>query len=162
MNSNRGLPVPNDSLRSRLLVTIAQVEQLNPVRGLGKVVDCIGLVIESDGPAFSIGDLCEIKSSDDEGRLAQVIGFRGERVLRMPLEEPQGLRPGDVVRTRKSASLAPIGSELLGLVIDGFSRPLDDQGPLRCTERRSLYSEAPRVDGSRPDTPAARDRRARR
>lgn len=143
MNSNRGLPMPSDSLRSRLLATIAQVEQLEPVRGLGKVVDCIGLVIESDGPASSIGDLCEIESSDGEGRLAQVIGFRGDRVLLMPLEEPQGLRPGAVVRTRNSASLAPVGPELLGRVIDGFSRPLDGRGPLRCTERRSLYSEAP-------------------
>lgn len=133
----------SDSLKERLRGASAQIEQLDPIRRLGKVIDCVGLVVESDGPAASIGDLCEIESIEGVGRLAQVIGFRNDRVLLMPLEEPEGLRPGATVRTKSSGSQAPVGNELLGRVIDGFGRPLDDLGPLRATERRALYTEAP-------------------
>jgi flagellum-specific ATP synthase len=131
------------TLQDRLRTIIAQVEHLDPIRRLGKVVDCVGLVIESAGPETSIGDLCEIDSVDGGSRLAQVIGFRDGRVLLMPLEEPQGLRPGATVRTKSSGALAPVGPELLGRVIDGFSRPLDDLGPLHCSERRPLFTDAP-------------------
>ena len=135
--------MPSDTLREHLQNHIARLEHIDPIRGLGKVADCIGLVLESEGPAASIGDLCDIQGDNGEASLAQVIGFRENRVLLMPLEEPQGLRPGAIVRTRKSASQAPVGPELLGRVIDGFSRPLDGLGPLRCSQRLPLHNEAP-------------------
>lgn len=135
--------MPNESIHANLRACIDQIGRLDPIRGLGKVVDCVGLVIEAEGPLTSIGDLCTIESSDGETGLAQVIGFRKDRVLLMPLEETQGLRPGAIVRTRKSASQAPVGPELLGRVIDGFSRPLDGRGPLRCSSRLPLYPETP-------------------
>ena len=135
--------MPSETLRDHLRSYIGRLPAIDPIRGLGKVVDCIGLVVESEGPSASIGDLCDIQGDDGQTRLAQVIGFRENRVLLMPLEEPQGLRPGSVVSTRKSASLAPVGPELLGRVIDGFSRPLDGRGPLRCGHRLPLYPDAP-------------------
>jgi FliI/YscN family ATPase len=135
--------MPSDTLGEHLRAHAARLARIDPIRGLGKVANCVGLVVESEGPSASIGDLCDIQSNDGEVRLAQVIGFRESRVLLMPLEEPQGLRPGAVVRTRKSASQAPVGPELLGRVIDGFSRPLDARGPLRCEGRLPLHPEAP-------------------
>lgn len=135
--------MPSDTLRDHLRAHAARLAHIDPIRGLGKVADCIGLVVESEGPAASIGDLCDIQGDDGQARLAQVIGFREKRVLLMPLEQPVGLRPGATVRTRKSASQAPVGAELLGRVIDGFSRPLDGLGPLRCGQRLPLHTEAP-------------------
>ena len=135
--------MPNEALRENLRASIGRLSHIDPIRGLGKVADCIGLVVESDGPSAAIGDLCDIQGDDGEHCLAQVIGFRENRVLLMPLEEPRGLRPGAAVRTRKSASQAPVGPELLGRVIDGFSRPLDGLGPLRCGHRLPLHPEAP-------------------
>ncbi len=135
--------MPSDALRDHLRTYVGRLPHIDPIRGLGKVVDCIGLVVEAEGPSASIGDLCDIQGEGGQARLAQVIGFRENRVLLMPLEEPQGLRAGAVVRTRKSASLAPVGPELLGRVIDGFSRPLDGLGPLRCGHRLPLHPDAP-------------------
>jgi FliI/YscN family ATPase len=135
--------MPSGTLRDHLRAHAAQLAQLDPIRGLGKVAGCAGLVVESEGPPSSIGELCEIEGGDGKARLAQVIGFRDKKVLLMPLEEPEGLRPGAAVRTRKSASRAPVGPELLGRVIDGFGRPLDGLGPLRCELRLPLHPEAP-------------------
>lgn len=135
--------MPSETLREHLRAHAARLARLDPVRGLGKVTDCVGLVVESEGPSASIGDLCDIQCKDGEARLAQVIGFRESRVLLMPLEEPHGLRPGAVVRTRRSASQAAVGPTLLGRVIDGFGRALDGLGPLRCEFKMPLYPEAP-------------------
>jgi len=86
--------MPSDSLREHLRAHAARLAQIDPIRSLGKVADCVGLVVESEGPSASIGDLCDIQGTEGEVRLAQVIGFRENRVLLMPLEEPQGLQPG--------------------------------------------------------------------
>ena len=68
--------MPSDTLREHLQDYIGRLEHIDPIRGLGKVADCIGLVLESEGPSASIGDLCDIQGDNGEASLAQVIGFR--------------------------------------------------------------------------------------
>src|SRR2546421_1691598 len=78
------------------------LQRFDPVRLNGKVVQVIGLVIESVGPAAMIGEVCEIFI--DRSRppvLAEVVGFRESRVLLMPLDVMEGIKPGsEVVSTR--------------------------------------------------------------
>ena len=55
---------------------------------LGKVAKVSGLIVESEGPQVSLGELCEIVSpSSDLSIHAEVVGFRDHRILLMPLEE---------------------------------------------------------------------------
>ena len=68
----------------------------------------------------------------------EVVGFRGNTVLTMPLEKPSGVRYGDAIFARGERPSLAVGEDLLGRVIDGAGRPLDCRGRLRC-------ARAPRV-----------------
>ena len=128
------------SLRESLAIKAGRVAGLQPVRAEGVVTDFVGLVIESEGPPASVGDLCAVETPSGSIR-AQVIGFKRGRVLAMPLEEVGGLQPGATVRARPTGSRAPVGEELLGRVLDGFGRPLDGRGSLGCSDYRPLHQE---------------------
>src|SRR5688572_16347094 len=80
---------------------LQELAQLDPVRVNGKVTQVIGLTIESEGPDSRIGDICYIYPFKSKEPLqAEVVGFRNNRVLLMPLGEPQAIGPGcDVVTT---------------------------------------------------------------
>lgn len=97
----------------------------------GRVVQMIGLVIESRGPMSAIGDVCRIESSStSEGVLAEVVGFRNENLLLMPLGELNGIHPGCQVIATGSPLRVPVGAALQGRVIDGLGNPMDDLGLL--------------------------------
>jgi len=120
-----------------------RTETINPVRAEGVVTDFVGLVIESEGPPVSVGELCEAVLPGGRRLLSQVIGFRSGRVLSMPLDEPDGLQAGCKLTALRSAALAPVGPELLGRTVDAFGQPIDGLGPLRASGKRRLYAEPP-------------------
>jgi flagellum-specific ATP synthase len=90
------------------------------------VTQVIGLTVESEGPDASIGDLCYIYPAKSTKPLkAEVVGFRNNKVILMPLGDLQSIGPGcDVVGTGKPLTIQ-VGSELLGRVLDGLGQPLD-------------------------------------
>ena len=97
----------------------------------GRVVQMIGLVIESRGPLSAIGDVCRIESSTNpNGILAEVVGFRNENLLLMPLGELNGIHQGSQVVSTGSPLRVPVGDELMGRVVDGLGHPIDDLGPV--------------------------------
>jgi len=119
------------------------IEQLNQTELLpwtGEVTELSGLLIASRGPVASVGDFCEITTSSGRVMRSQVIGFRGGRVLSMPLEETDGLQPGDRIVARKDDALLRVGPQLLGRVLDGFGRPLDEGAPLKSHNLYPLYA----------------------
>lgn len=105
---------------------IEHLKQMDPVRVNGKVIQVIGLTVESEGPDASIGDVCHIYPLKSKVPLkAEVVGFRNNRVILMPLGELHSIGPGcDVVATGKPLTVA-VGHELLGKVLDGLGQPLD-------------------------------------
>lgn len=105
---------------------IEHIRTIDPVRVNGKVTQVIGLTVESEGPDASIGDVCLIYPVKGAKPLkAEVVGFRDNRVILMPLGELHAISPGcDVVGTGKPLTVQ-VGSELLGKVIDGLGNPLD-------------------------------------
>src|SRR5579872_5094080 len=117
--------------------------RLEPQRWMGSVTQMIGLIVESNGPAAAIGDFCEIATAGGRRVRTQVIGFREGRVLSMPLEETDGLQLGDVITARKDETLIEVGSELLGRVLDGFGKPMDERGPVNAKNVYPLYCAPP-------------------
>lgn len=100
----------------------------------GKVEKIIGLVIESTGPQVNIGDVCRIYfPRDEKSILAEVVGFKEEKVLLMPFEDTSGIGPGCVVVSTGGVLQVPVGDALTGRTIDGFGRPIDDLPPCRIT-----------------------------
>jgi flagellum-specific ATP synthase len=100
--------------------------QIDPIRVNGKVTQVIGLTVESEGPDVSIGDLCYIYPLKSSKPLkAEVVGFRSNKVVLMPLGTLDSIGPGcDVVGTGKPLTVQ-VGHELLGKVLDGLGQPLD-------------------------------------
>ncbi|MCB8932712.1 MAG: FliI/YscN family ATPase [Chthonomonadaceae bacterium] len=108
----------------------AQIEGVNWLEVSGRVTQVVGLVIESFGPNARVGDLCEVESGEGEAIWCEVVGFRGDRALLMPLGELEGVRAGCLVRSTGSCLRVPVGDALLGRALDGLGRPMDGLGPL--------------------------------
>ena len=105
---------------------LEMLRSVDPVRMNGKVTQVIGLTVESEGPDASVGDVCLIYPAKSGKPIkAEVVGFRNNKVLLMPLGELHAVGPGcDVVSTGKPLTVQ-VGSELLGKVLDGLGQPLD-------------------------------------
>lgn len=117
----------------------ARIDQIDPVRRLGKVVKVVGLIIESAGPAVSIGRLCNIENREDDSRvLAEVVGFRDDRILLMPFGAISGISPGAIVTSTQQQLRVPVGQELIGRVIGGLGEPIDGKGAITSTITRPV------------------------
>ncbi len=126
-------------MRISLAPYIAELDRLTPVRWTGQVTEVVGLLVESRGPNVAIGDFCEVRTSGGRSIRTQVIGFRDGHVLSMPLEEIDGLQLGDPLAARSEESRVLVGPELLGRVIDGFGKPMDDGPDIDARETYSLH-----------------------
>ncbi|MDI3341739.1 MAG: FliI/YscN family ATPase [Sphaerobacter sp.] len=124
---------------------LRRLATLTPIRREGRVVQGIGLTIEAQGLHLQIGDICEIfPSLSEEGRItAEVVGFRDDRLVLVPLAELRGVRPGSRVLPRRASYSVPAGPELLGRVLDGLGRPIDGRGPLQCSDETRLSATPP-------------------
>ena len=122
---------------------LGHVGEIELLPWIGEVTEMVGLLIASRGPVVSIGDFCEVITSSGRTIRSQVIGFRNDRVLSLPLEEMDGLQLGDRVIARKDDALLRVGPGLLGRVLDGFGRPMDDGPPLQTSAAYPLYTQAP-------------------
>jgi len=93
---------------------------------IGKVVKMVGLTIEASGPRANLNDVCYITSNDQSKRkIAEVIGFRENRILLMPYDDMTGVGIGSLVESSGAAFRVPVGNNLLGKVLDGIGNPLD-------------------------------------
>lgn len=122
----------------------ARLRTMPLVERHGRVIQMIGLVIESQGPMSAIGDICRIESSSNaEGVLAEVVGFRNEHLLLMPLGDLTGIHPGSQVVATGAPLRVPVGSELKGRVIDGLGNPMDGLQSLSTLPLDELNLTAP-------------------
>jgi flagellum-specific ATP synthase len=125
--------------RARLCQVLQQARQARVVENLGRVVQLIGLVIESEGPLAAIGEVCRIQSARQEGStLAEVVGFRDHHLLLMPLGETHGIHPGSEVVALGAPLELLVSADLCGRVIDGLGQPLDGQGALESGQKVRL------------------------
>jgi len=106
----------------------------------GAVVRVAGLTVESKGPPVGIGRLCEIHLADGRRVPAEVVGFHGANRVLLPLEGIDGIAPNDAVTARTAPRYIRVGEDLLGRVVDGLGRPIDQKGPLTGAESRALDS----------------------
>src|SRR5580693_7724271 len=121
----------------------ALLNRLEPVRIEGEIVELVGLIVESRGPAVAMGDFCEIRTRSGRSIRTQVIGFREGRVLSMPLEETDGLSLGDRIIARGGEGDVEVSRQLLGRVLDGFGVPMDGGPPIHAeagVETKPLYA----------------------
>lgn len=112
-------------------------------RWTGRVVEATAQTIETVGPLCSVGECCEILDGEGRQHRAEVIGFRGNHVLVMPLDTTRGIRYGNRVTAAGTTPHIFVGEHMTGRILDAEGMPLDDLPPL------SLGASWP-LDGSMP------------
>ena len=107
----------------------------------GSVSRLIGLTVAvADFPA-PVGAVCEICREAGTALQAEVIGFQGSETLLLPFGELVGIRRGQTVELKQSAPLVRVGPELLGRIVDGRGRVLDQFTPPVLSERAPLHAQ---------------------
>ena len=117
------------------------VEETDAIRLGGRVSQVVGLVIEATGPAVSIGECCRIEG--EKPVLAEVVGFRDNRVLMMPLGNMDGIAPGSRVVATDEPITVRVGDGLLGRVLNAMGEPIDGKGPLWADQKRPISANPP-------------------
>lgn len=118
----------------------AALETSRPLRLHGKVTQVVGLVIEGFCPDTSVGAICEIHTQDGDSIPAEVVGFRNNKTLLMPLGEIRGVGLDSLITVSREKASLGVGPRLLGRVIDGLGHPIDNKGTLRTEEEYPIYS----------------------
>ena len=116
------------------------LRQVQPVALAGRVRAVRGLTVSvADFPA-PVGASCRIARG---GRAvdARVIGFAGDETLVMPMGPVTGISRGDRVAAVADEQTVGVGAGMLGRVLDGFARPIDDAGPVRIDRRMPIWPE---------------------
>lgn len=115
-----------------------KLREAPPMALEGRVTKVVGLVIEANGPMTSIGDICSILPHNAPPLEAEVVGFREDSLLLMPVGSMSGLTPGSRVVTLGRPAEAMVGPELLGRILDGLGRPIDNGPSLNLPNRYPL------------------------
>lgn len=120
------------------------IEKSDPVKVIGKVVQVVGLIIEAQVQGVSVGDLCLIRiEKENRETFAEVVGFKEQRVLLMPLGSTSGISPGSQVFAAGKPLMVKVGQNVLGRVLSGLGEPIDGKGQLSIDEERPIFAEPP-------------------
>jgi len=114
------------------------------VKSHGKVTQVVGLLIESEGPAVKVGEICLIYNKNNPVPIkSEVVGFKRNKVLLMPLGEMSGISPGCEVQSTGKPLMVKVGECLRGRVLGGLGQPIDGLGPIESDEEYPIYAEPP-------------------
>ncbi|MBN1766793.1 MAG: FliI/YscN family ATPase [Sedimentisphaerales bacterium] len=107
----------------------------------GRISALTGLTVEVRDFAAPLGAQCRIVTRNNTDIPAEVIGFRNNVSILMPLAEMTGIACGDWVTCNQARAQVPVGENLLGRILNGAGEPIDGQGPLLCPACRSVVAE---------------------
>ncbi len=127
------------------------VQQADTFECTGKVSQVIGLTVECVGLNARMGEVCRLYTGNgDEFIPSEVVGFKEDKVLLMPLGELAGVGPDNYVVATNEALRVPVGMSFLGRVLDAFGNPMDGKGPVTPDTYYSVVNP--------PPNPLTRDR----
>ena len=123
---------------------ITAVKDKRFMKYTGKITKVAGLTIESNGPMASIGELCYIYPyKSNKPVLSEVVGFRDDKILLMPLGEMEGIASGSIVVGSGKSLRVNVGDELIGRVLDGLGNPIDGLGPIKSNKYYPVSNSPP-------------------
>ena len=120
------------------------LDKVNLLECKGSITRVSGLAVESNGPPLGLGRLCCINLGNGGSVLAEVVGFKASNLLLLPLENIDGIQPGDTVAEVCRQRYINLDESVRGRVLDGLARPIDGKGPLTGSDRRPLDSTGPK------------------
>ncbi|MTI47989.1 flagellar protein export ATPase FliI [Sporosalibacterium faouarense] len=114
------------------------------VKYSGKVTRVTGLTIEANGPSASIGELCYIYPFNSKIPIrGEVVGFKEDKILLMPLGEMTGIGSGSTVLASGDSLKVDVGESLIGRILDGLGNPIDDKGTINTGKSYPVYNTPP-------------------
>lgn len=124
---------------------VTKLEKTQPYQPLGRVEEVIGLVIQARGLSAQLGELCLIHTNNTYEPIlkAEVVGFRENSLLLMPLGEMTSIAPGCRVTATGEKFRVTVGPELKGRILDGLGNPIDDRFELSKSTTYRVESRAP-------------------
>lgn len=127
------------------------INSLHLTKDSGKVTEVNGMLIKGYLPGASVGSIVKIIPNGVEKHfLAEVVGFKDKHVLMMALNDMRGVALGSKIVLARQVATVRAGEELLGRVVDGLGRPLDDKGEVENFREIPLYSEVRNPLARRP------------
>ena len=121
---------------------IKAVENSEPLKVYGRIVEITGLTIKATGLDVSIGEACRIYSDNAPSVDAEVVGFKEGKVILMAIGEVSGIRHGSRVMPLGKNITVKVSDNLIGRVIDESGNPIDGKGHIEGHEC-SLYAASP-------------------
>lgn len=121
---------------------IKRVKDIPSVSCEGTVAKIIGLTVEVEGIKAFVGELCTVYNNQNNPINCEVVGFKDDYVILMPLGELNGIGPGCKVVGQGVPLSVRCSDELLGKVLDGLGNPIDE-ATILSGERYSLFNEPP-------------------
>ena len=112
-----------------------------PLQIEGKLTRMVGMTLEAVGVQAAIGARCVVIGNDEQKVEAEVVGFGENKLYLMPTSNVHGVLPNARVIPTGQVYEAPVGDSLLGRVIDGTGKPLDDKGPLKADAYVPVYAK---------------------
>ena len=108
---------------------VQQISNVPTFKKYGRVNRVVGLMIESQGPESSIGDVCKIHINSSKNGpsviFAEVVGFKEEIVILMPYTNIREISTGCLVEGTNSPLEIKVGPDLIGKVLDSMGNPID-------------------------------------
>ena len=110
----------------------------------GFVLEVTGTLIRAVVPGVKIGELCTLRNPGEKGSLvAEVVGFEDRRVLLTPMGEMLGISNSTQVFPSGHSHRVPVGTGILGRVVDGLGQPFDDGPALETSIFYPIYANPP-------------------
>ncbi|SHG14962.1 type III secretion system ATPase, FliI/YscN [Fodinibius roseus] len=109
----------------------------------GKVSSIVGTIIQCTGLHASVGEVYGIETIMDTVVPAEVVGLKEGQALLMPYDRIKGMRAGCRVEYLGQSLTINVGNEMLGRVIDANGDPIDQEGPLLCSNQQHVHNDPP-------------------
>ncbi|MBP9003538.1 MAG: FliI/YscN family ATPase [Candidatus Hydrogenedentes bacterium] len=120
-----------------------RLRSTRPVRPEGKIVEVAGLGIQATGPSARIGEICVAHPDGGPPVTLEVVGFRNDRLLLMPLGSMEGLAPGTPLEISGEPRTVAVGPDIVGRVLGSLGQPIDQGPPLAAVARVPLVKSPP-------------------
>ncbi len=119
----------------------------------GKIVQCIGAVIDVEFPRDNMPKIYDALVMDGSALTLEVQQQLGDGIVRtICLGSSDGLRRGVTVKNTGAPISVPVGTGTLGRIMDVLGNPIDEAGPVVTEEKRSIHALAPKFDELSPST----------
>ena len=117
----------------------------------GKIVQCIGAVVDVEFPRDKMPKIYDALKMDGSALTLEVQQQLGDGIVRtIALGSSDGLRRGMIVKNTANPIMVPVGKATLGRIMDVLGAPIDERGPVSSTQTASIHRKAPVYDELSP------------